>query len=155
MRFPRALAVVAAHGATDLNEMSCFWDYALVCGVMSFSPQWFTMAAFLSSSVLHFENDLGDRGSVALHFGVACVGALCGPGVAFATMTAYLALVHVPLHYLRCFRRRRFRGLFAAAFATVLLLLKPDVLLENGSFEVTQQMQKIVIAHVIHELRLQ
>ena len=152
---PRALAVVAAHGATDFNEVSCFWDYALVSGAMSFSPEWLTMTVFLSASIVHFENDLGKRGSLVLHCGVACVGALFGPSVAFASMTMYIAVVHVPLHYIRCFRRRRFRGLFAAASATAILLLKPEVLVKEGSFAVTQTVQKIVIAHVVHELKLQ
>lgn len=152
--FPRALAVVAAHGATDFNEMSCMWEYAAVCAVMRFSPAWLTMTVFLSSSFVHFARDVGESVSCALHACVAMVGLHRGPTAAFSAMTAYMLFVHVPAHYIRCYRNKRFVGLFAAASATATFLARPDFLVVEGSFYVTELVQKIVIAHVLHEIKI-
>ena len=151
VHFPRALAIVAAHGATDVNEASCLWDYASVFCLLCYSPAPITMSLFLSASVVHFARDVGEVASCLLHVCVGAVGCAFGKSVAFSAMTLYVLVVHVPAHYRRCYARRRSAGLVAAALATALALARTDLF---KSFTVSEQMQRIVIAHVVHELKL-
>lgn len=143
-----ALAVVAAHGLTDLDSFGWLPVYAL----WYFVPNALVTPGFVASSMVHFSYDIGRMGSLALH---AAVGALClvrGPDLAFEAMLIYLAAVHVPLHYRRCLLRGRIFGVCLAVVVTVMLLLLSKQM--NSVFFFGNWLQRIAAAHIVHEFIL-
>lgn len=140
------VAAVAAHGATDLDS----WRW----------PPWYTLfyfaplppaavtTLFIASSLVHFAEDVGIDGSLALHSlaGFLWVAASAQRGIEF--MMAYLACVHMPAHYARCWRRRRWSALVVAAGATAMAML---VCRGADTVSLTHSAQRVVIAHVCTE----
>jgi len=145
-RWHPALALMAAHGISDLDDpIACLPRYVL-CAALPLPPRVVT-AAFLASSVAHFAADVGWRGSAALHAGVGLVGAAGGARWAARAMTLYMLAWHLPLHYARLLRARRYVGLLVAAAFTVMLLLATQ---DQKRVCLGQDAQRVVIAHVIH-----
>ena len=144
-----ALAIVAAHGATDLDrpiEAVCTYLTWALMPIPSRATTWL----FSALSIVHFADDGTPVFSVLVHAAVAAVGVLHGKQAAFTAMLAYLAMVHTPRHYGRCARRGRHIALRVAAAATAAALVatawkKPTTL------TLTDLMQRIVIAHVVCE----
>lgn len=144
------LAVVAAHGATDLDSLRCLPQYAI--WLLLPLPGVVVTAAFLAMSVLHFACDVGPACSIVLHAGVGLMQLRAQPAEAFQLMLAYLFLVHTPMHYARCVRAGQRRGLLVAAATTVAMLMWPERLIGKNVFVMGHLAQRIVLAHVIHEL---
>jgi len=144
MRHARPLvAAVAAHGITDLDSAAWPPWYALFCLLPW--PDDFVTACFCASSVYHFADDVGFGGSMALHACSAAVLVTAGPQRALDFMLGYLACVHVPSHYWRCARRRRWRGLALAAATTALAV---GVTRSLDHVCVSHAVQRVVTAHV-------
>lgn len=143
-----ALAIIAAHGATDLDSWNWIGHYA-VWGLVPV-PSPVVTSTFCASSVVHFAEDNGPWLSVAVHAGVGLIGARYGKDVAFKSMMGYLLLWHTPHHYVRCWRRNRLRALFFAGVATVATLLTCNRLPNRFTFD--NGLQRIVIAHISHEV---
>jgi hypothetical protein len=144
-------ALVASHGVTDLNSLDCLLLY-LVSWLAPLKPKSVTVV-FCALSALHFAEDVGPRGSAALHAALLVVGARWGPQRAMELMMFYITFLHLPLHYARCWRRGRTRGLALAAVTSAAAVVaasrtkRERVTLTNG-------MQRAAIAHILYEAAL-
>ena len=147
---PLPLAVVGAHGVTDL-DFPGFWVGYTAC-LLTPLPSTIVTLLFVLGSVLHFADDLGPRGSGALHAGLLVVGAGFGLQAAFDAMVGYLALVHVPAHYARCAARGRFKALWFAAACTVAGYAAAAAH-DARSLPLGGALQRIVVAHILCERR--
>ena len=137
------VAVVAAHGATDLDSWRWPPWYTLFC--FAPLPPCAVTALFVASSLVHFAEDVGADGSLALHSlaGFLWLSVSAQRGIEF--MMAYLVLVHTPAHYARCWRRRRWRALAIAAAATAAAVLGSHGM---DAVFLTHAAQRVVTAHV-------
>lgn len=144
-----ALAVVAAHGMTDLDSADWVPVYAAWCLV----PDVLVTPAFVASSIVHFESDIGRPASLVFHCGLGVLGLLLGQQIAFEAVLFYLTAVHVPLHYRRCLLRGRVGGVGVAAIATVAFLFFSDQI--GGVFSFEDVFQRIASAHITHEVVLE
>ena len=144
------VAVVAAHGATDLATLRWPPAYTLCCFVPL--PPVAVTGLFLAGSLVHFAEDVGPDGTIALHSLAGMATLLGGAQRGLEFMLAYLACVHTPAHYARCWRRRRWRALACAAVATLAALAASRWLLPGGGVVVGHAVQRLVLAHVVCEL---
>ena len=145
-RFRPVVAFVVAHGTTDLA--TTHWPPIYGACLFTPLPTRAVTALFVLSSWLHFAEDFGRDASFGLHLLAGGVWSTLGVQRGLEFMMAYLALVHTPAHYIRCWHRRRWRALAIAAFATLVssfLLHRVDVLV------VGNEIQRIVVAHVVTE----
>ena len=144
------VAVVAAHGLTDLDSRR--WVPPYLVWALAPMPGVILTALFCAASTIHFADDFGPRVSVAVHGTVAAIAAFAGMQTAFDVMLTYLAVVHAPAHYARCYRTGRMEGLALAGAGTALALVAmpyvPNTLL------VDHWIQRVVIAHICHEYTL-
>ena len=140
------VAVVAAHGATDLATRRWPPAYALCCLVPLPAPV--ITGLFITSSLVHFAEDVGSDGTIALHSLAGMVTLLGGAQRGLEFMLAYLACVHTPAHYVRCWRRGRWRALGAAAVVTLVALAAS---FQFQNVVIGHAMQRLVFAHVICE----
>ena len=146
---PTAVAIVATHGLTDLDTRGFVVPYATcLCAPV---PSLALTPLFCASSVLHFADDSSLLGSAALHAAVVLVGIAWGQHAAAQAMLGYLTWFHVPAHYRRCYRARRYAGVALAAVATVVAAC---LCRACTSFVLGDWAQRIVIAHVLHERSL-
>ena len=141
------LAVIATHGLTDLDSRAWIGHYLLLAVVPLPSPV--VTATFCAASVSHFADDLGLRGSLALHAGVTAVGISYGVQAAFRIMITYLAIIHVPMHFARCVLNGRVRGAKAVG---MLSIIAAGLGTQLGEWvPLTDNMQRTVIAHIMTE----
>lgn len=150
-RFKPALAMVAAHGMTDLHSLGCLPYYA--ASLLLPLPSAIVTVAFCAASVVHFAEDgCGVAGSLLVHAAVLGVGMTVGMDDAFTLMLRYLTAWHVPHHYYRHIQLARWRGLLCASVATGAALRMrarcPDRLSLNDGI------QRIILAHVLFERSL-
>jgi len=140
------LAFVGAHGATDLATRHWPPIYAVCCFTPVPSPA--VTALFVAASLIHFAEDAGPDGSLAIHSLTGFVWLLLGAQRALELMASYLSFVHTPAHYARCWRRRRWCALALAAAATAVAgaLVRP-----MSTVCVNHAVQRLVIAHVVCE----
>jgi len=149
--FKPALAMVAAHGITDLHSIECLPYYA-ACLLLPL-PSTVVTAVFCAASIVHFAEDGGGfAGSLLVHAAVLSVGVAAGVDHAFKLMLTYLTVWHLPNHYRRHIRMARWRGLLYAVVTTAAALCVrarcPDrVPLCDG-------IQRIILAHVFFEQSL-
>jgi len=144
-------ALAAAHGVTDLNSLDCLVLY-LVCWLAPLKSKLVTFA-FCMLSTLHFAEDLGYRGSAALHLTLLIMGMRRGPQRAMELVVFYITLIHLPLHYARCWRRGRTRGLALAA-ATSTAAVVAATRTKHECVTLTDGMQRAAIAHIMYEVAL-
>lgn len=140
------VALVGAHGATDLATRHWPPVYAVCC--LTPLPPKVVTSLFVAASVLHFAEDGGPDGSIALHSLAGFAWVLLGAQRALELMIAYLSLVHTPAHYARCWRRRRWGALVLASVAT---LVAGAVVWPLRTVCVNHAVQRLVIAHVVCE----
>lgn len=140
------VALVGAHGATDLATRHWPPVYAVCC--LAPLPPKVVTSLFVAASVLHFAEDGGPDGSIAIHSLAGFAWLLLGAQRALELMIAYLSLVHTPAHYARCWRRRRWCALVLAAIAT---LVAGAVVWPLRTVCVNHAVQRLVIAHVVCE----
>jgi len=140
------IAFVGAHGATDLATRHWPPIYAVCC--LTPLPSRVVTGLFVTASLLHFAEDGGPDGSLAIHSLAGFAWLLLGAQRALELMIAYLSFVHTPAHYVRCWRRRRWRalGLAIAATAAAGALVRP-----LRTVCVDHAVQRLVIAHVVCE----
>ena len=140
------LAVVAAHGLSDLTS----WHTLVVYPLAALLPSFAVTPVFCALSVLHFSDDAGLFASLALHALLAAASRLRGRDRAFMLVAGYSFLVHVPCHLRRLWKSRR-RAACAlvvggGAMSAALRRRLPDVLVFSDA------LQRIVVAHVLVEL---
>ena len=136
-------AVVAAHGATDLGSWRWTPRYALCC--IAPLPPGAVTGVFVVSSLAHFAEDVGVDGSIAVHSLAGLATMMGGPQLGLEFMLSYLALVHTPMHYLRCWRQRRWLALAFAALTTCVALHAAQFM---DVVRIGHALQRIVVAHV-------
>ena len=141
-----ALAIVAAHGVTDLDN--CWW--IVVYPFCLALPDSLTTPIFFILSILHFYDDLGVFGSIVLHSLIILSVVLKRQNMGFKSVVFFIVFVHVPLHYARCIHNHRYAALAIAAISTYVSVVisqtrKVDI------FLFTESIQKVVCAHVIVE----
>jgi len=141
-----AVAFVGAHGATDLAAWQWPPIYAACCLVPL--PSYAVTVLFVVSSLVHFAEDFGPDGSIALHSLAGLAWLVLGAQRGLEFMLGYLTLLHTPAHYLRCWRRRRWTGLVLAAACTVAAAM---VLRHVRVVVIGNTMQRVVVAHVCTE----
>ena len=140
------VAFVGAHGATDLATRHWPPVYAACC--LTPLPPKAVTTLFVAASVVHFAEDGGPDGSIALHSLVGFVWLAFGSQRGLESMLAYLSLVHTPAHYARCWRRRRWCALGLAVVATALAgAVAPSL----SVVCVNHAVQRLVVAHVACE----
>ena len=144
------VAVVAAHGATDLATRRWPPAYALCC--LAPLPPPVVTGLFVAGSLVHFAEDVGPDGTIALHSLAGMATLLGGVQRGLEFMLAYLACVHTPAHYLRCWRRRRWRALACAGLATLAALAASRWMVQGSGVVVGHAAQRLVLAHVVCEL---
>ena len=147
---PLPLAVVGAHGVTDF-DVPGFWVEYAAC-LLTPLPDPMVTLLFVLGSLLHFCDDLGPRGSGALHSALIVVGVCFGLQAAFDAMVGYLTLVHVPSHYARCAARGRFKALWFAGACTVAGYVAAAAH-DARSLPLGTTLQRIVLAHILCEHR--
>lgn len=145
-----ALVVVAAHGITDLNTREWIPHY-LGWLLLPLPPSMVT-GVFCAASFVHFADDGGPWVTLLAHAGSALVAVLKGKEAAFKAMLTYLLIWHTPRHYARHLKEGRARGLALSAVATVAALALCHRL--PSRIPLTDTMQRVVIAHISHELSL-
>jgi hypothetical protein len=143
------VAFVGAHGATDLATRHWPPVYAVCCFVPL--PSKAVTGLFVLASLVHFAEDGGPDGSLALHSLAGVAWLALGAQRGLELMLAYLSLVHVPAHYARCYRRRRWAALSVAAVATVVAVVLTRPL---SAVRVSHAVQRLVVAHVVCEWRV-
>lgn len=142
------LTAIALHGLTDLDEPRSIPIYAAaICAPI---PCCLITPLFCIASVAHFCNDVGLLGSVAVHATVAIIGVRFGIQAAFKAMIGYLGVVHVPLHYYRCYENNRSRVVFGASVTTLLALPWSHTMPITIPF--SNLIQLLIISHILVEL---
>ena len=140
------VAFVGAHGATDLATRHWPPIYA-VCCFTPVPPKAVTVL-FVLASLVHFAEDGGLDGSIALHSLAGFAWLWLGAQRGLELVLAYLSCVHTPAHYARCWRRRRWGALVMAALATAAALC---AVRRVQVVSVGHALQRLVIAHVCTE----
>jgi hypothetical protein len=138
------VALVVSHGTTDLDTRT--WPIAYLTAALL--PARTVTPLFGLFSLLHFAEDLGLAGSMSLHILAGLVWQLGSAQRGLELMLAYLAGVHTPLHYHRCWMRGRLVGLGMASLVT---LGAWRLLGRTRTVTVSETAQRIVIAHVLTE----
>lgn len=144
------LAIAAVHGLTDLDSATWLPSYALFTLMPLPSPV--VTGLFCLSSVVHFAEDVGTCGSLLLHAGIALVGHVNGIQSAFRSMICYLSLCHVPMHYRRCYLRKRNRAAVFTGCVTALVVGFSATMHEW--VPLTDGMQRIATAHIFTEIAI-
>ena len=145
---PLLIGLVAAHGLTDLRDTENLLPY-FVCVVPL--PGLVVTLAFLAASIVHFSLDLGLEDSLRLHAAWLVVGASLGMDAAADAALAFMALVHLPLHFLRVWREGTLasRAWVVAAVVGGAVLAALLAAWPPPSLTLTHLQQKIVLAHVL------
>jgi hypothetical protein len=145
-QFHPALALIAAHGISDLDRPGTCLPVYLLCAVTPL-PRVAVTCAFVVASFVHFAGDVGWRGSAALTL-ATCGAGVCGRSdFAGNLMSLYMILVHLPLHYRRLALTHRRVGLAMVIAFTVLLLFG---LRSRERICLSQDVQRLILAHVVH-----
>ena len=144
-----SVAYVIAHGTTDLD--TSYWSVIYLFMMFIPLPQPAILILFCSASIIHFAEDTNIYGSLLLHFATSLFGRLRGISTALDIMLSYLTIIHTPLHYYRCWKKKRFFALKVAGVNTGLLLYAvrrffPKYIVINSLTE------RIVLSHIICEL---
>jgi len=140
------VAFVGAHGATDLATWRWPPVYAMCC--LTPLPPKVVTGLFVLASLVHFAEDGGPDGSLALHSLAGFVWLWLDAQRGLELMLAYLSLVHTPAHYARCWRRRRWGALALAGVATTVV---GALILPLRTVCVNHAVQRLVVAHVVCE----
>lgn len=140
------VAIVGAHGATDLATRHWPPVYAVCC--LTPLPPRVVTSLFVAASLVHFAEDGGPDGSFAIHSLAGFAWLLLGAQRALELMIAYLSLVHTPAHYVRCWRRRRWCALVLASVAT---LVAGTLVQPLHAVCINHAVQRLVVAHVVCE----
>lgn len=145
------LALIAAHGLTDLDTHKCVVPYAIATAVPL--PTEVVTLLFCGASVAHFSNDIGKRGSLLVHGAVLAAGLHSGVQAAFKLIILYLAFFHTPIHFVRCFLRKRQKAAIGT-LAVTLLAMVPCSIIMAETVILNDLMQRVATAHIITEARM-
>lgn len=144
------LALIAAHGLTDLDTHKCVVPYAIATAVPL--PTEVVTLLFCGASVAHFSNDIGKRGSLLVHGAVLAAGLHSGVQAAFKLIILYLFFFHTPIHFVRCFLRKRQKAALGTLAVTLLaMVLSPKM---GETVILNDFMQRVATAHIITEARM-
>ncbi len=142
-----ALALVQAHGLTDLRSPQRVLPYALA--VWPPLPGIAVTGAFFAASIVHIARDAGIVGSIALHAAIAALYWQCGQEAAFYAMLAHLACVHAPLHYAAVLREATRASHASVGLALALTPVFAHMMQRAPHVTVSHTAQRIVLAHVV------
>lgn len=142
-------ALVAPHGLTDLSQAGVLERYA--CWLVLPMPSTLITLLFCLASVVHLSSDVGADGSLFVHALVYEVHRLLGPQAAFNAFLVYFALMHTPNHYHTetVYGNTRFVKLGLLCSAALLL---PCACPLHDGFVLTDELQRLVIAHIVTTL---
>lgn len=145
------VAIVAAHGATDLDSpFTALPKYAACC--LAPVPAPLVAVAFCVASVAHFARDVGIDNSIALHALLGFCTLAFGVARGLSIMLIYMSVVHVPLHYMRVCRDGRYLALLLACVVTgVAYVHVVAAACASGVVWLGPREQRIVVAHVWQE----
>ena len=146
---PFVTASVIAHGITDLD--TSYWPVIYVLMYMIPLSNKIILTLFCAASTIHFAEDTTIYGSLFVHSICAVIGNVVNLQTSLDIMFAYLTMIHTPLHYLRCWKYKRFFALKVAAFTSGLLTygfyaFSPKHMIINNLS------QRIVLSHILCEL---
>lgn len=146
--FSHAVLVASMHGAVDIARPRHLYPYALLAVPL---PDDAVTGLFFASSVRHFSNDVGARGSVGLHGACGLLYAAGWCDVSFALMSLYFCALHTPLAYVGMIRRREFfcfaLGLLLSTLCAWILALMPTLV--GPHMQITTIMQRVVLCHIL------
>jgi hypothetical protein len=142
-------ALVGAHGLTDLDSGKWLLPYAAF--LLTPIPSRVITPLFCLLSLFHFSFDFSMWISAAVHLGALFVGARHGKTASARVMLLYLAGLHTPAHYRRCFAERRILGLWMAGVGSLLGVACSRRM--GNTLEVTDFLQRVVCAHIWTEYR--
>ena len=141
------LAVVAAHGSTDI-----VLGPRLICYVFVLLPlpDWMVTCGFAIASLKHFAHDVGMNFAVVLHLVLVVLYARARTQLATSVLLGFMVLVHLPRHFARVLTEDyAFEAMaFCALFTATLDYMK----LWKESFLLSHVAQRLVISHVICHL---
>lgn len=109
-----------------------------------------TLAAFATSSVLHFRHDVGGIGpSVAMHATWVAALVVLGDRMAFDMFAVFYVFFHAPMHFASSLRSERIAIAASSAciapFAMAWLASSPQTV----AFDLTLFLQLVVVCHVV------
>lgn len=151
---PLMHALVMTHGITDVDmhpvRLASSYGIAFLTPLSNRNLQ----SAFCIGSLLHMSNDIGSWCSLALHAGLCAIVNVKGAQGALNCMLAYMLAVHVPLHYMRCWKEERRNGVrfsAAASLPSALVLstnMNARIAWEMGVWH-RPLMQRVALGHII------
>ena len=137
------LKVLSAHGATDVLSPRRLLPYAIVALPCNARTNSLVSACFCVSTVVHFAQDVGGLcSSVLILLALAAISRVRYT-VALRLITAFMLVVHVPLHYVATYRQHGPRSICIGLAAT---LVMPRIR------QLKERHQLIVISHVLSNL---
>ena len=144
--FRREIAIVAAHGFSDIDSLVWVPVYALLLLVPL--PSRMVTCVFCLASAFHFSEDVGAWGSAAVHCAAFAITKAKGKNSGFKFMSMYLFYVHTPLHVMRLVKKSRRLGCGALLLACFLGYMHPS---PPEKLALSDTLQKLVIAHILVE----
>jgi hypothetical protein len=96
------LATLAGHGASDLalKGRRPYETYVVVCIFLGLVPELILNIVFITMSAIHFAEDIGPVGSVALHAAVGVTSMIVSREAGIDIVLVYMCVFHVPLHFI-------------------------------------------------------
>lgn len=143
---PAALAVIVGHGAADATLPA--HRLALYGAALLPLP---ATPAFAAASVAHFSRDVGLGGSILLH----CVLVALAKErlrAACLLLQMYMCMLHVPIVLLGLAARRDWHALGIVAASSLAAWAARGRVLRNGTFELTDVLQRLIVVHVLLNL---
>jgi hypothetical protein len=137
------------HAITDMMHPLHLYPYILLI----FSPElmgWITNVLFGLACFWLMTQDVGSRVSMMAHVTLVGVQLVFGPIYATMIVSTYACVVHAPLHYRRCFKRRELISLWVAIvwYASVFCFVKMMPRNPLG-FTLSCGAQQIVVCHAL------
>lgn len=144
------MIAIALHGLTDIDSPTFILPYLFMTFIPLLSSH--VTICFCVASLAHFSLDFGIVPSLCVHLFVAWYGIeKKSTQAAFKAMIVYLALFHVPMHYIRCLAMGRVVMPFVTALITACGIANRDIVIGSDWVALTDNSQRLVIAHVITE----
>lgn len=141
-----ALSIAAAHGAADAGRHPA---QLLIYGLALLPwPGCAVTAAFAASSVVHFAQDVGVRGSLLLH-AAATVLACRDAERAVKLMLAHLVAVHIPRLAMVLADKGHLAALACMLYTVIIFSRWRVPRVERGEYCFGHKEQLLVVCHVI------
>lgn len=146
---PSILLAASMHGVADICRPRHLYPYTLLFAPLP--PTVVTTILFLVSSVWHFAQDIGWKGTLGLHTACGLVYSLMDPTMAFGIMSVYYCALHVPMCYIRLFKRRSYLALTIVASLTLITYCASKTSHSPPYMYIHDRLQLLVVCHVLSE----